>query len=314
MVVLTALEASLRFFPGLAWTLDQANRLIAVAFVLGLTMVLVQFLWWYSERHHRLFDFLFVLCIGCGVLTILLVVRTQQFAYDERMILEIVDARKALDQRMREQAREALRASQQGREDGAADRFSQYEGDLPPEALEAIRRADQAMQERLQEARDKYMEVVAANEPSGPDQWLSFRRVDQLEEERARYMALYESALAFLEFVEGFEAEYLAALEPLDLKPPADRIAIAELQRVLQYWSSEHTVELRGLDVQIADRCLEALDILGNAWGEWYLDDTGRLQFESDLVRDRLVRVLANIDMLVREQRRIREGAGPGMR
>ena len=108
-----------------------------------------------------------------------------------------------------------------------------------------------------------------ANPTKGPESWIRFRTIDQLEVELAAHKALYEQTRAFTQFIESFEDKYSSEIEALNLQPPADRIAIAELERVLQFWERSRIYDLRQLDVRLLGSAIAALNILRDAWGTW---------------------------------------------
>jgi len=90
-----------------------------------------------------------------------------------------------------------------------------------------------------------------------------------LEVQVRAYTRLYEETRAFAQFIENFEATYTASINALELKPPADRIAVAELERILQMWERTNTYTLRQLDVGMLSEALKALNVLKNNWGSW---------------------------------------------
>ncbi len=149
------------------------------------------------------------------------------------------------------------------------DRFSVYEGRLEAAALFAIRRLDQEMKAGLDATAERYRAALEAHPTRGPDEWVQFRTREQLEAEHLAHTQLYSATRAFTEAVEAFEPAYLERIEALQLKPPADRVAIAELERILQLWERQQALDLRRLDEVVLAAAVRVLGILRDSWGQW---------------------------------------------
>ncbi len=206
---------------------------------------------------------------GCLLLAPLIVAREQQLAADRAADTAVARLRERLrlEQARLEQLRRAEAAARRAR--GSADRFVQYEGRLPAADLEALRRLDARMQEEVRERAGRYAAALASHTTLGPEAWVRFRTLAELERERDAHRLLYEETRAFTQFVESFEERYTTAITELGLAPPADRVAVAEMERILQDWRRSRLFELRQLDVEILAAALRALDILRDAWGQW---------------------------------------------
>lgn len=218
---------------------------------------------------------------GCLLLIPLIVAREQQARADAAAENVIQDAREELrlaQQRRNQQLREE---AADRRERAKEDRFVQYEGRIPSEMINAMRELDKRMLEDVQNHAQAYQEALDNNPTTGPDDWVQFRTLDQLQIELASHNALYEKTRAFNLFIESFEETYSKAIEELNLQSPADRIAVAELQRILQDWERSRLYELRRLDVKLLGSTIRALNILSDQWGRWaYIPREQRVQFE----------------------------------
>ena len=173
-------------------------------------------------------------------------------------------------QEVRLQARQrALAEMDQVKETLPRDRFSSYEGRIEVAALAAIRQLDSEMKAELDTASARYREALGVAVTRGPDEWIQMRSREQLEAELAEHARLYSATRAFTLAVERFEPTYLARIEALGLKPPADRVAIAELERILQFWEAQQALDLRRLDEALLAAAIRVLTVLMDDWGQW---------------------------------------------
>ncbi|MEX0325276.1 MAG: hypothetical protein AB3N33_04220 [Puniceicoccaceae bacterium] len=223
---------------------------------------------------------------GCLLIFPLILAREDQAERDIARQEAIQASREALRlERLRldkaeEERRAAERAEREQR--GQTDRFVQYEGRIPYDTLDALRQLDQQMREALDAQSEAYAAAMEANPTKGPESWIRFRTLDQLEVELAAHRVLYEQTRSFTQFIESFEESYTTSIEALDLQPPADRIAIAEMERVLQFWEQSRIYDLRELDVRLLGSAIAALNVLREAWGTWsYNPREQRVRFEN---------------------------------
>jgi hypothetical protein len=218
---------------------------------------------------------------GCLLLVPLIIAREHQAKVDreaESVVQENRDALRLAQQRRNQQIREV---ELDRRERAKDDRFVQYEGRIPSEMIQAMRELDKRMLDDVQSHAKAYQEALNNNPTTGPDDWVQFRTLDQVEVELSAHKALYEKTRAFNQFIESFEDTYSAAIDAMNLQSPADRVAIAELQRILQDWERSRLYELRRLDVKLLGSTIRALSILSDQWGRWaYLPREQRVQFE----------------------------------
>ncbi|HSH08927.1 MAG TPA: hypothetical protein VK995_00970 [Oceanipulchritudo sp.] len=243
---------------------------------------------------------------GCLLLVPLILAREVQSKADAHAREELVALREKLKlaQLRLQQEREAVVADRQER--AKTDRFVQYEGRIPDETLQALRELDARMQAEVQSQADAYARALAVNPTRGPDDWVLFRTLDQLEVERAAHQALYQQTRAFTQFIESFEERYTAEINDLQLQPPADRIAIAELERILQMWERTRVYDLRILDVELLASTLNLLDTLRDAWGQWsynpreknitFTDPAREAAFHQALLR--IKAIIAELDVI----------------
>lgn len=254
---------------------------------------------------YLLRSFLAVALTGILLLLPLLTAREMQLSADATSRKEIADLRASVrlaEARRRQEMREEMREREKER---GPDRYTQYEGNLPPAQLRLLRQLDERMRDRLTTEARAYREALEDNPIRGPEEWIRFRTLDELETEIARQRALYEQTRRFTEFFESFEKRYLGEIEEAALSPAARRVAIAELERVLQSWRRDQAYELRKLDVQAIGSALQALGALRDGWGRWtYLPREDRLRFDDPSVEQRFRH---GIERLQRIQKEVRQ-------
>lgn len=242
---------------------------------------------------------------GILLLLPLLIARETQLAAEAMERNEIADLRESVrlaEARRRQEMRKEMR--DRDREQGP-DRYTQYEGKLPPAQLRLLRQLDERMRDKMKAEAEAYRNALDANPIRGPEEWIRFRTLDELETEIARHRDLYAQTRRFTEFFESFENRYLEQIEQAALSPAARRVAIAELERVLQSWRRDQAYELRKLDVQALGSALQALGALREGWGSWaFLPREDRLRFDDPSVEQRFRH---GIERLQRIQKEVRE-------
>lgn len=149
------------------------------------------------------------------------------------------------------------------------DRFSVYEGRVNAASLSRVRQLDREMKEVLDVAANRYKAALEDNPTRGPGDWVRIRNREELEREYAAHTRLYSETRAFTLVVERFEEEYQSRIRDLGLEPPADRIALAELQRILLLWEGDQTFTLRRLDEAVLGAAIRTLNVLRENWGAW---------------------------------------------
>ena len=209
---------------------------------------------------------------GTLLLLPLILARDTQYAHDEAADAAVRQSRVALRQDIlrREQVFKAAEADR--RERARTDRFALYEGRVPDPMLDQLRALDKGMHAEVEAQSQAYEGALRANPTLGPSAWPRFRTLDQLMQELTAHRALYEQTRTFTQFIESFEERYEAAIRELDPPAPVDRVAVAELQRIVQFWEREQVFALRKLDVEALGSSIAALEVLREAWGNWSYD------------------------------------------
>lgn len=207
--------------------------------------------------------------VGSLLVAPLIPAKMIQEGMDAERTEEIVALRRALNLELRRQQQALREELARYRANRPVDRFTQYEGRVPLQTLIAVRELDDEMQTMLQERADAYKRAMDENPVLGPSAWVTFRSLEELEIERSAHQRLYEATRAFTQFIEPFEAVYTARIESLDLPPPGDRIAIAEMIRIIQLWEQDNTFLLRKLDEEMLASALTALNVLHEDWEKW---------------------------------------------
>jgi len=242
----------------------------------------------------------------------LIFAREQQAGSDMAAQDRITQSRESLRLQRLRKAEEVKEQIADRQERAKTDRFVQYEGKIPADLLDTMRELDAAMLEDVKSHADSYRQALDANPTLGPDAWVRFRRIDQLSLEIAKYKDLYERTRAFAQFVESFEEQYSSKIDALNLQPPADRIAVAELQRILQEWERSKIYELRRLDVKLLGSALAALNILSDEWGSWSYDPRDQnIVFENKEKEAAFAEAILVIKAIMEEVKLIDEDSEP---
>lgn len=191
--------------------------------------------------------------------------------YQENHYARILDAQIEKDVaavRTAVRQREQSRLKDQ-RKESPRDRFSVYEGRVDALSLSKVRQLDSAMKEVIDVAANRYKAALDDSPTRGPGDWVRIRNREELEQEYAAHTRLYSETRAFTLVVERFEENYQSRITDLGLEPPADRIALAELQRILLLWESDQTFTLRRLDEAVLGAAIRTLNVLRENWGTW---------------------------------------------
>ena len=295
-------------YPDVEWMREAFFRLYWPALVAGLAAVVTVVLPTLFKRDTLAIAWSMVALSGCLLVIPLALAREQQAELDLAREQHLQDLRRQVKVAMTRQA-EALRAERASRRERArTDRFVQYEGRLPAATLDRLREIDARMAEEVKAQADAYREALDTHPTTGIESWIRFRTLADLEREVASHKALYEQTRNFAQFVNAFEDRYTAEIEAMDLQPPADRIAIAEMERILQAWERARLIDLRRLDVELLGTALNVLTLLREAWGQWaYSPRDNLLSFEDPAVEGELYRLLERLDSIHQEVDSIRK-------
>jgi hypothetical protein len=260
------------WYPDVAWlqTAHIALGLPVAVVILGIGILLsASFI---NRRDPVLVAWLAFGLSGCLLLLPMLLAKSAQERFDAAVVEEISSKHRDVQAEIRRDAQTALDEARSARAARPKDRFSQYEGRIDALSLEKIRTLDQKMEASLKRKGEDYKEALDKYPTQGPDAWMTFRTLEELEQERLAHQKLYEAARGFTQFVESFEDTYTEAVQQMALKPPADRVAIAEMQRILLFAEANKVYELRKLDVEVIGAALAALNVLSAEWGDWSYD------------------------------------------
>lgn len=254
-------------YPSVEWlTAGVWSLVYCVAVCLGSVFLLGWWSWRASGDRLAQSCAAFAMAGTLLVLPLALAKRQEdQFArtLDAQIEKGVAAARTAL--RQREQSR-----LEEERKEKPRDRFSVYEGRVDATSLSKVRELDQEMKEVLDGAANRYKAALDDSATRGPGDWVRIRDREELEQEYAAHTRLYSETRAFTLVVERFEEEYQSRITELGLEPPADRIALAELQRILLLWESDQTFTLRRLDEAVLGAAIRTLNILRENWGTWH--------------------------------------------
>lgn len=256
-------------YPDVAWMASPLARTfwpVAVVAAGGILMLLTGNL---RQRDRFALACAITGAAGCLLLGPLLVAKFRQEAMDAEAAIRLSETREELQTAIRRRLQEETRELKHQQAQRGRDRFTQYEGRLGAASLAAIRQLDTAMQAEVEAQAAAYESALLENPTLGPNSWVTFQTLQQLEAERRAHQRLYAATRTFMDFVDSFEETYTSRIGELGLKPPADRVAIAEMERILQAWEHNQTYALRRLDVEILSAALAALNILHEEWDAW---------------------------------------------
>jgi len=244
---------------------------------------------------------------GSLLLLPLLLARAQQEQVDQEVLARLQEQRSVLRTELARQRAEREAAERERRDGRPSDRFVQYEGRLPADTLDSLRRIDAEMQEAADSQARSYMEALQQNPTRGPASWMRFRSPDELDAELQAHTELYARTRTFTRFIESFEERYTAKIEALDLKPPADRVAIAELERILQSWEQTQLTTFRQLDVRLLAEAIRALNLLRDHWGQWeFLPRENRITFQNRDAEADFLQAIRNLQAISSEMEALR--------
>jgi hypothetical protein len=293
----------LRLYPAAPWADDAGTLIALLAAIAGVAWVFTTLLWLLSNRSAGIFHGVYLGLLGCGLLGALIVGREAQFQHDREMAEQIRETRLALRRQALVQAREALAAIKERRAALDENRFLKYEGRVDAATLEKMRSIDEAILGRAREGRERWEEIMTGLEMAGPEAWLRFSSVEELQEERETVARFYEATRTYLNVLNALESDYQERLEEAKFTPPADRYAVAEMERVLQTMTGLGAVRLRELDVEIAEIQMRALDLLLQSWGQWrFQQSNSRIVFDDPGVEIQFMEYLREAVGLVDEQ------------
>lgn len=260
------------WYPEVSWFRGPALSIVWPVLVVAFGLGAISFHWIRRNGDPVQFAWRIFAFVGCCLILPLTIAREQQASIDQDRERAITKVRKELRLRQLRLAREQQEQLADRKERAKTDRFVQYEGRIADDLLDSLRELDARMLDEVKEQSSAYRQAMDANPTLGPEAWMRFRTLDQLEIELAAHKALYEQARAFQYFVESFEVTYTTAISDLQLQPPADRIAVAEMERILQDWDQSGLLQIRRLDVRMIGTAVKALAILSEEWGRWSFD------------------------------------------
>lgn len=270
------------FYPAVEWIQQPVMAIVFPACVVLIAWLLILLQWQFRWGDATQVGWGVFAFAGCLLLVPLSIAREGQAAFDEQTRQSIQTARKELRLRQLRRIEEVREILEDRQERAKSDRFVQYEGRISADLLDKLREMDQRMLTAVEQQAAAYQEALDRNPTLGPEEWIRFRTRDQFEIERSAHLALYEQARAFTQFVESFEETYKAEIQAIGLQPPADRIAIAEMERILQDWERSRLYELRRLDVKLLGEAIKCINILLQDWGSWsYQPRERRVAFDN---------------------------------
>lgn len=297
----------MRVYPGVAWASDAGVLLPLILAGAAVGWLLTTLLWLLSDRNSGIFHGVFLGILSCGLLILLIAAREAQYAHDQEVADQITATRLAMRRQALAETEQALAEMAERQARLQEDRFARYEGRVEPALLDRMRAVDEEIVNGLQAAAAKYEAVLTEHEVVGPESWLRLATREELEAERADHTAIYEAARVYNDHLDSLDARYNEALEALALPSPADRYAIAEMERLLQAWKYSGALRMRELDVEISGIAIRAIDLLLGNWDAWRFDRANsRVRFDNSTVEMSFMQLLSEAAEKASEQAEIR--------
>jgi hypothetical protein len=214
------------------------------------------------------------------------------------------ETRQGLRERQAREAAAALAEISKREQQRLQDRFANYEGRVDAAALAKVRDLDDAMQREFEEHIDAYQNAQMEHPIRGPDDWIRASSRDELDRERSAYQHHLRHSRRLLEFLDEFPVRYEERIAELELPPAAERIAKAELQRILLFWDYSRTRDVREWDVRFFELSLEAISLLRSQWGRWswnpressFTFESPNVEYEFYQLLDALQQILEQLD------------------
>lgn len=298
----------LQFFPSVEWTRNPVlvGALISGGFFLG--SLIAQILWRFSSGNRGVFHFVWPGLCAIFWVAILVAAREAKYEADKAWVAVLKETRQGMRERQAREAAAALAEISRRERERLQDRFANYEGRVDAVALSKVRDLDEKFQREVQEQVDAYNQAQLDHPIRGPDDWIRASSRDELDRERRAYQHHLRHSRQLLEFLEQFPAQYEERIAALDLPPAAERIAKAELQRILLYLDYSQIRKVREWDVRFYELSLEALGLLRSQWGRWSWNpressfhfDSPNVEYEFFQLLDALQQILQQLDEIVK--------------
>lgn len=298
--------AVVRWYPAVDWLQEDYLRLGWPGLIVALAVIILA-----SGRLRRPTDpgivgWMAFGFAGCFLLAPLLVAKHQQEVHDLDQQERLAALQEQVAANFRKIEQKKLEALEKEIPEGSSDRFARYRGKIDALTLGKLRLLDARMENEVKGRAEGYKQALADNPTAGPNSWLTFRTREALEAELEAHRTLYAATRSFTDFIESFEETYTAAIEEAELKPPGDRIAIAEMERILQSWERNNTYEVRKLDVLVLGAAINALQILDNEWGLWsYSPRDEQITFENTAKEREFIEAIQQLQTAGEEVRKL---------
>lgn len=293
---------AMAFYPAVDWARNPRTVVTWWAVGIAAGWSLTQLLWLFSGRSSSIFHWVFagLLCsVWVGMLGM---AREEQYQFEKAWVETVKETRQQMRARAAREAAQALEELRERERSLEDDRFAQYEGRVDREGLLAVRELDAEMRQRLEEQMDAYRRVVVEYPLRGPETWLRFQTIDRLEQERSAYSEHLRQSRGLLAFLQSFRDRYEEEIEALELPESVRRVALAELQRILNLWEVTHMREVRELDIALFEQAVEGLDILRGNWDGWNWNPReSQVVFDSRRVEESFWERVQNMQLILSE-------------
>lgn len=224
--------------------------------------------------------------MACGCLILLIAADDRQFRHEQAEIFRQADLLRDIRRAQREGA--LARSAEQAAYNRALwnDRFSVYEGQVPPEVLRQLRAVDQEVTETTALAVEAAIDTFFAPEDPLMQELAGNPSSAELEALSLHYASVLDATRSAQDLIANLADRYDKALQPLALEGYALTVAEAEKARLLQDPSLADVQEFLQALYQLALATDEMVDFLAQQQGRWTVGENGYYTFEDSAAQE----------------------------
>ncbi len=293
-------------YPAFPW--ERHWQWLALGMSLPVVWLVGHLLWLISSRRRATFDPVFLGLVGTVWILLLIWAREVQTRHDQVVADQVASARDRLvgvDPGLRaSQLERQLRAT-------AQDRFRRYEAALSREDLRALQKLDGELLGGIIRAHESLERAAEATIGQSPEVWLEVQTRSELKAIREAYNRVYETMRALVDQLSTFKDRYEKGIGELDLDEGAQRIALAELERILQDPEFTLVTRIRYTEAEGFELIMRAISILEAEWGRWHFNKLqGQLLFEDKRAEEAFLHALFEVEeMFIQVHLLLEEGS-----
>ncbi|KAF0094985.1 MAG: hypothetical protein E1N59_1413 [Puniceicoccaceae bacterium 5H] len=268
-------------------------------------------LWLCSERRFLNLPWFALLSMGCawiGGLALAQEVSTYQ--RQQQIDAEYAQRQEAI-RAQRRAMREMIAEQRRLAEEFERDPFAAYERRLPPGDLEQLRGVEKAVLADFQDMQAE-IESLMGNLEMTADEWLTSGDLERYRKARDQYREIAQVTARIADYLNNLGDTYQEKLDALDLSEEAERVGVAQKERLLQDPFFVRARKLRTLDAQMSSLARDVLDLFVKYPQQWHLnEDTGQVEFEHEDFERQVHWHLREILTLAEQQEKLEQEAEP---